>query len=753
MRIIWSCWFQGRDAAPELVRKCLQSWEDRNPGWDVRCLDADTIGRYLDLSAYVDLDRQNITAASLSDILRLLLLHEYGGIWVDATAFCTTPLDEWIDQAVQTGFFAFARPGEDREIATWFLAAAPGNSLLAKWAARAVDYWREREATLDYFWVHHQFGELITIDQDAFTAWQSTPRISANGPHSVQWADIYANYEATATKVDWSAPVFKLTHRIDEERLDAKSLLTRLLDLDGTPPFPAVAIEQLPRTPVIAGLRVSTENLGDHMQIIAGDRMLARAGWSTSIMIDRDDEIANAPPIREDAPVAIMLNGWFKTNPAQWPPHRAFDPIYLGFHIRLFQSPSLISPEAIDHYRDHQPIGCRDRYTLSLLRSRGVDAFLSHCLTLTYPRRLPDPKQQTETFVVSRDKEILNYLPDEFSAYTFLTQYSGDNAFDNNMAAARDLLELYSTRAKLIVTTMLHCALPAIAMGIPVIILYPLNNESGQISDKERFSSLSDIIRVYEPSEANLIDWRGSCPDVSSIKLRMIDAFFAATRRWGEPTTPSILGIAPSSILPVPDESSSYSYFNDPERLERVANAGAPDRQKWGAPSSYRSEWAERSNLAAPHISDGERVLEIGTGSGAFRTLVAGRCSYVGADLQPIDQLTLTLNVENDPLPQGPWDAIVLLGVLEYVHQPQLALAKIFEATDKIVISYCCPRSHDVEKVRRSRGWINSLTETELSAWADAAGLKMTARIACNSAEDFDQWIFVFQRGLQFYPR
>ena len=55
-------------------------------------------------------------------------------------------------------------------------------------------------------------------------------------------------------------------------------------------------------------------------------------------------------------------------------------PIYLGFHFRLFQSPSLIGPEAIEHYRVHGPIGCRDQHTLSLLREKGVNAFLSHCL-------------------------------------------------------------------------------------------------------------------------------------------------------------------------------------------------------------------------------------------------------------------------------------------------------------------------------------------------------------------------------------
>ena len=84
-KIIWTCWFQGLRQAPELVRKCLASWHERNPEWDFRVLDASTISRYVDLGAHIDLTRQSITAASLSDILRVLLLHEYGGVWVDAT--------------------------------------------------------------------------------------------------------------------------------------------------------------------------------------------------------------------------------------------------------------------------------------------------------------------------------------------------------------------------------------------------------------------------------------------------------------------------------------------------------------------------------------------------------------------------------------------------------------------------------------------------------------------------------------------
>lgn len=764
-KIIWTCWFQGRHAAPEVVRKCIDSWEAENPGWELRCLDAHTVTHYVDLSAHVDLERQTITAASLSDILRLLLLNEYGGVWVDATTYCNAPLDDWLPFAAQTGFFAFARPAEDREIATWFVAARPGNELLAKWAARAMAYWQGRESTRDYFWVHHQFGELCAVDRDAFRAWHNMPRISADRPHAIQSVGMYEDFETAKAQIDWTTPVFKLSYRLDHDQLRPTSLVTRLLGLSNGVPSEAPQ-EQAPQTtspvPAIGLLKVSTENLGDHIQILAGEKFLRRAGIEPTFTVDRDDEIAHPPPASE---AGILLNGWFKTNPSEWPPHPAYRPIYLGFHIRLFQASSLVSPAALDHYTTYGPIGCRDRYTLSLLRSHGVEAFLSHCLSLTFPRRLPNPEEQTETFVVSRDRKILDYIPASLGAYTFLSHYSGDKDFVRNKEHAGEMLKIYKTRAKLVVTTMLHCALPVIAMGIPVVVFLPCNEGAEHESDKERFSSLSEIVRVFHPSEASTVDWRGYTPDVGALKLKLLDSFLAMATRWGRlPPTP-LSGIAPPSALPVPAPpvqrprlrdrllarkpratEEPYDYFNDPERLERLAREKAPDRQRWGASSSHKPEWGQRGLLAAKHVRDGSRVLEIGAGVGTFRELVANRCHYTGTDLHPLDEGTVTLDIENDPIPPGPWDAIVLLGVLEYLHDPLLALARVGAAGQSVVLSYCVPRGPDSRQPRAGRGWINDLSERDLVAAMAACGLALTSKEDVNAAEDFEQRLYVFAR-------
>ena len=42
-RTIWLFWLQGWENTPELVKRCLRSWEHHNPGWTIRTLDAETL--------------------------------------------------------------------------------------------------------------------------------------------------------------------------------------------------------------------------------------------------------------------------------------------------------------------------------------------------------------------------------------------------------------------------------------------------------------------------------------------------------------------------------------------------------------------------------------------------------------------------------------------------------------------------------------------------------------------------------------
>jgi hypothetical protein len=555
--IIWCCWFQGRDAAPHLVRSCLHSWEQRNPGWEVRIVDAFSALHYAPALADFDLSSRSVTAASLSDLLRLSLLHEYGGVWVDATVFCNRPLNDWLPECMGEGFFAFHRP--DRPLATWFLAAVPHDPIIARWLAAAIDYWTDRSEADDYFWVHNLFGQLLANDPQVAATWGRAQRHSAMPPHQIQDLGMLTSATEATHLVDWSLPLFKLTYRYPEAEAAVDCLLHHLIGAPDAaqtaPPVPSVPV--LPTGPV-AAISVGTENLGDHVQIIAAQRLLARYGLAPDLHVDRDTALAEPPPLAglpsDIAPesLPIVMNGWFKSGNGGWPPHPAYAPIFLGFHIRLFQSPALLSPESLAYYRAHEPIGCRDDYTADLLAEQGIDCFVSNCLSLSLPRRIAREGQH-RIFVVSRDERLAQAMPPSLGDFTSLLHYSGDHDFWRNMDRATALLDRYRDEAGLIVTSLLHCALPAIAMGIPVIMFFPPDSPAGRQSDMERFSALAKLIPIRDVSEMEamtLTDWSPVPVEVGAIKLALIDRLSAALRLMGLARARAVGPLASSSVLP-----------------------------------------------------------------------------------------------------------------------------------------------------------------------------------------------------------
>lgn len=165
--------------APPLVRTCASSWVSRNPGWTLCFLRRDDLPTYIDVQ---DLPH-TLSLQHLSDIARVRLLRQHGGVWADATCYCARPLDDWLPPLMQSGFFAFDRPTRDRVLASWFLASERQGSIVSVWEERARAYWAEREKPNRYYWLHFLF-EWETIRNRAFrAAWRNTPRVSADGPH------------------------------------------------------------------------------------------------------------------------------------------------------------------------------------------------------------------------------------------------------------------------------------------------------------------------------------------------------------------------------------------------------------------------------------------------------------------------------------------------------------------------------------------------------------------------------------------
>jgi SAM-dependent methyltransferase len=169
--------------------------------------------------------------------------------------------------------------------------------------------------------------------------------------------------------------------------------------------------------------------------------------------------------------------------------------------------------------------------------------------------------------------------------------------------------------------------------------------------------------------------------------------------------------------------------------------------RRWGDRKSYQPSWDARAEAAARMLPDGASILEIGVGAGAFRALVAGRHPYLGADLAPLDPETLPLDLDIDPLPAGPFDVVVMLGVMEYLHSPEQALQKARASGRRALFSYCCLKASadraQIVRKRRERRWINDWSRDELIANAERAGWRLAREEPFNEDDDFHQAIFM----------
>jgi hypothetical protein len=182
---VWIYWEQGWDEAPPLVAACRRSWEDRNPGAEVVALDARSVPEWIDPASL--LPHREMSRTHRSNLIRLNLLARHGGVWADATTFCATPLAAWLPGVAETGFFAFARPWRDRLLSTWFLASEPAHPLVLGWRERAERYWSLVDRADFYHWIHYTFADVCRSDAEFRRQWRAVPKISADGPHEVQF--------------------------------------------------------------------------------------------------------------------------------------------------------------------------------------------------------------------------------------------------------------------------------------------------------------------------------------------------------------------------------------------------------------------------------------------------------------------------------------------------------------------------------------------------------------------------------------
>ena len=167
-----------------------------------------------------------------------------------------------------------------------------------------------------------------------------------------------------------------------------------------------------------------------------------------------------------------------------FPFHPNLRPFFVSFHCSKRE---LLTQEAIDYLGQYAPIGCRDWTTVDVLLSVGVPAFFSGCLTTTVSTVFPDiaerPAPGRRGGVRRRARRP---VPPGAPTYLHSDDAIRFRSFTTNMYDAMDLLETYRREHPGLVTSRLHCYLPARSLGVPVDF-QPKNRSD------PRFAGLIDI--------------------------------------------------------------------------------------------------------------------------------------------------------------------------------------------------------------------------------------------------------------------
>ena len=217
---VWICWFQGIEKAPLLVQKCYQSVVDNMPEKEIILITSKNMFEYVQLPEYIikKWEKGIITHTHMTDVLRLELLIKYGGLWLDATVFCSGK--DIPDYFFDSDLFLFQclKPGRDGHanyVSSWLMEAKTNNKILMATRELCYAYWKDNNDMWDYFLMHDFITIVLEQYQDEAKA--IIPRDNAT-PH-ILLLRLFEKYdENTWNDIKSQTQFHKLTYKFEKSK-------------------------------------------------------------------------------------------------------------------------------------------------------------------------------------------------------------------------------------------------------------------------------------------------------------------------------------------------------------------------------------------------------------------------------------------------------------------------------------------------------------------------------------------------------
>lgn len=157
---VWICWWSGEETAPPLVRQCIRSIRRQAGSHPVHLITKTTYQKYLSIPQIM-LDRVEsgtMGFAHLADYIRVTLLAQHGGLWMDATMYCSKSIPK---QCFSLPVFTCkSEPMESRYLSKheWvtFCLGGYSKNVFYRFLSGAFEaYWTKNAYAIDYLFFDH----------------------------------------------------------------------------------------------------------------------------------------------------------------------------------------------------------------------------------------------------------------------------------------------------------------------------------------------------------------------------------------------------------------------------------------------------------------------------------------------------------------------------------------------------------------------------------------------------------------------
>ena len=210
-KIIWWCWLQGIEDAPDLCRACLASLRRCFPDYEIRIVSLENINNYVNIPEFIiaKFQEKKMGAAHFSDILRTCLLVEYGGIWIDSTVYVSQRPDEDLLRSPLFFYSTYMRQDLSMAGSNWLIVAAKKHPVLCLQRKLLLSYWHKYDWDIHYYIFHFFFHMALERYREL---WEKVPIYSNIPPHIMQ-RELFDSYnEERFRQISNMSAFHKLTH-------------------------------------------------------------------------------------------------------------------------------------------------------------------------------------------------------------------------------------------------------------------------------------------------------------------------------------------------------------------------------------------------------------------------------------------------------------------------------------------------------------------------------------------------------------